>query len=70
MAIPDPTYPEYRLTVVWRADVEGNGIRCYLHKHEPEIELDPTTLMASFHPVLNILDAVERHLTEFFFREP
>lgn len=63
--IPTPTYPEYRLTLVWRADADGNGIRTYLSRVEaggdPEVELQ-----ASFHPTLDTLRAVEAALTNFF----
>jgi len=64
MAIPPPTYPEWRLTLVWRADEDGNGTRTYLSRAEPDKE--PEELQASFHPVLNLLEAVDSALTEFF----
>ena len=62
--IPDPTYPEYRLTVIWRSDRDGNGIRCYLEVHKPTEPIQ--ALQDSFHPTLNMLEAVESALTEFF----
>jgi len=60
--IPPPTYPEYRLTLVWRSDEDGNGIRTYL-------ECEGQLLQGSFHPTLDLHDALEAALTNFFETE-
>jgi hypothetical protein len=62
--IPEPIYPEYRLTLVWRRDEDGMGVRAYLVAVEPDKPDQP--LIAHWHPSLNVLEAVEFILTEFF----
>jgi hypothetical protein len=64
VTIPESKFPEYRLTVTWRADADGNGIRCFLEHCVPGRE--PEALQTSFHPELNIIYAVESALTQFF----
>lgn len=56
--IPEPIYPEYRLTLVWRADEDGHGIRAYLSKEGREVQ-------SSFHPTLNLCEAVEAALSNY-----
>lgn len=58
-SIPQADYPEYRLTLCWRSDADGNGVRCFL-EHESEM------LQASFHPTLNLPEAVEAAMDSFF----
>jgi len=53
-----PMYPEYRLELIWRADADGNGITTRLY-HEGKL------LQASFHPTLNLLEAVESAMTNY-----
>ncbi len=59
ITIPYPTYPEYRLTLVWRADKDGNGICAYF-------ELDGKMMQSSFHSTLDLHEALESALTHFF----
>jgi len=65
--IPVPQYPEYRLTLVWQADADGNGVRVYFERWEPDGVV--RHLQTSFHPVLDLHEAVERALTHFFAEE-
>ena len=62
--IPPPQYPEYRCTLVWRSDADGNGTRVYLAHIRPEEEEQP--LQTSFHPILDLQEALDRALTQFF----
>lgn len=61
--IPAAAYPEYRLTLVWRADADGNGVRAYLVSHDGSTVTD---LQASWHPGANLVDAVEAAMDKFF----
>jgi len=57
--IPEPTYPEYRLVLVWRADQMGNGIRTYLYR-------EGESLQASWHPTRDLQEALEQSLSNYF----
>jgi len=52
------TYPEYKLELTWRADADGNGIKTRLY-------LNDEILQASFHPTLDLLEAVESAMTNY-----
>ena len=64
--VPEATYPEYRCTLVWRADADGQFVRVYLSHHVPGQE--PQHLQSSAHPNTNLLEVLESALTEFFER--
>ena len=65
ITIPQATHhPEYHLTLVWRADADGNGIRAYFARLEPNETIEYS--QASFHPTLDLLEAVESALTNVF----
>lgn len=62
--IPKAKEPEYRLTLVWRSDADGNGTRAYLEHWLPDGSI--AELQASFHPILDLCETVERAMDHFF----
>jgi hypothetical protein len=57
-------YPEYRLTLAWRRDQDGQSIRAFLVASEPGKE--DRLLQSSSHPGLDLHQALESALTNFF----
>ena len=50
---------EYKLTLTWRADQDGNGIKT-------ELSRAGQVLQVSFHPTLDLHAAMEAAMTNFF----
>lgn len=61
--IPEPTYPEYRLTLVWRADTKLESVRTYLEHVLPDTS--PTILQASFHMTDSLAEALISAISHF-----
>lgn len=63
---PNPSHPEYRVTLIWRNEDNGNGTVVHIEAFDPVEE--PKFLQASFHPTLDLHEALESAMTSFFER--